>query len=98
MKVTSDTRPENVKVEKTFDGKLQARLTENVVESSVIGDDDVPRTQYNYDEFIYETDWSDSIERQIRANPVRFLSKARATERYKDLTPEEILARIEDAK
>ena len=82
MKSTSITQPQPVMIEKTFDGKLQARLTENVVQTTETdAESGETVTRYEYDEYVYETDWSEDAEAQVRANPGKFLVVAKMAER-----------------
>lgn len=95
MRVIGNERPESVFVERTHMGKLAARLTENVVEETVELDGENV-TQFRYDEYVYEADWSEPLAARIRADSALYLVQAKAAERYKALSPEEILAQIED--
>jgi len=77
MRVQSATRPNLVTIEKTHGEKLVARLTENIVESTVIGEDGGTISVFNYDEYVFGADWSEALADTIRRNPKKFLRKAK---------------------
>lgn len=80
MKTQSNVRPPAVIVEKIYNGNLQARLTDNVVETNRTDENGNEMTMFEYDEYVYETKWSEDAVAQIRANPGRFIAKAKAVE------------------
>lgn len=78
MRVSSNTRPNAVTIERTHDNRLYARLVENVVESTRDNDDGTTEISYDFDEYIFEDEWSDALEKRIRKVPGKFLRMAKA--------------------
>jgi len=75
MKSTSKVKPAQLTIEKNWDGRLIARFAENITETESDG-----IVEYNYDEYVYEDDWSDKLARRIRDRKNEYLEKAKEME------------------
>lgn len=77
MRVNANVYPPEVGTEKRWDGKLVARLTENVIEVPYTDENGNTVISYDYDEYEYIADWKESAKRRIEANPAYYLQKAK---------------------
>jgi len=75
MKSISTVKPAQLTIEKNWDGRLIARFAENITETESDG-----IVEYNYDEYLYEDDWSDKLARRIRDRKNEYLEKAKEME------------------
>ena len=91
MKVSSQTRPELLSIEHTWNNKIEARFTENVEE--VIDSED-NSTCFIYDEYIYSDNYSNQLAATICQNRDYYLKLAKEQEKYSGLTPFEIAKKI----
>ena len=101
MQVSSQTRPEPVTIEHTWNGKLKARFAENITlepaeePGGENGENDAPA--YCYDEYTYTADYSDQLAAAICANRDYYLRLAKNPALYAGLTAEEIARKMAEA-
>ena len=96
MQVSSQTMPEPVTIEHTWNGKLKARFAENITmcPSAEPGNVGTDAPVYCYDEYTYTADYSDQLAAAICANRDYYLRLAKNPALYAGLTADEIAQKM----
>lgn len=80
MKSQSNIMPSSVEVNKLPDNMAEIVLTENVIESTVLNENNEEQTVYSYDMYILNTPYRENLEESIKENISAWLEMAKERE------------------
>lgn len=80
MKSQSNVMPNEVQVNRLPDNMAEVVLTENVIESIVLNENNEEQTNYSYDMYILYTPYRENLEESINANLSAWLELAKSKE------------------
>ena len=80
MKSQSNIMPSRVEVNKLPDNMAEIVLTENVIESTVLNENNEEQTVYSYDMYILNTPYRENLEESIKENISAWLEMAKERE------------------